>query len=81
MSIRYEAMHVDNLTITPVPAGTPLGESTVDEGEMALVFSYDEVVYLEGSKDQLIQVLSQALADLQAADPDGPIPPEFDIDS
>lgn len=61
MSVRYEGASARGTSVSIVPAGKELGEDIIPEGQMALVFSYDEVFYIQGTAEQLRKLLQRAL--------------------
>lgn len=79
MTAHYESYSVTNpfFRIDAVPSGSLIGEDTIDDGHVALVISADEVGVLYGPKDNLLAALRKAVADLEALDPNGPIPADY----
>lgn len=77
MTVRYEGINASDLSTTVVPAGSVLGEIVVDRDHLAIVLDYDEVVYITGSKDVLRRHLSRMLRQLEATEPNDPVPPDF----
>jgi hypothetical protein len=60
MSVRYEGAGVRNVSPIVLRAGDEIGDDVVPEGQLALCFSYDEVFYIVGPKDGLLQLLDRA---------------------
>lgn len=79
MTVRYEGINASDLSTTVVPAGSVLGEIVVDRDHLAIVldYAYDEVVYITGTKDVLRRHLSRMLRQLEATEPNDPVPPDF----
>lgn len=61
MSVRFEGAWASGTAVEVAGAGTTLGEDEVAEGHVAVVFSYDEVFYVEGTPDELRTLLQRAL--------------------
>ena len=61
MSVRYEAIDARYATVSVAQEGEELGEDLVGDGKMALVISYDEVVYIEGTRLELLQLIANML--------------------
>lgn len=61
MSTRYEGMDASATTVSTREAGEWVGEDLIREGRIALLFSYDEVVYIEGTRTEILGLLADAL--------------------
>lgn len=61
MTTRYEGAGAKDTRITVIPAGEEIGDDVVPEGQIALAFSYDEVFYLQGTPQQVRELLEVAL--------------------
>lgn len=68
MSVRYEGAGARGTSVSITPGGEELGDDVVPEGQMALVFSYDEVFYIQGTAEQLRRLLQRALDKINKAD-------------
>ena len=68
MSVRYEGAGARYVSPIVLHAGDEIGEDTVPEGELALCFSYDEVFYVVGTKEELLKLLDRARHRVEAKD-------------
>lgn len=64
MTTRYEGAGAGSVRITVVGPGEEIGADVVPEGQMALAFSYDEVFYVQGTREELSRLLSKCLVAL-----------------
>jgi hypothetical protein len=64
MTTRIEWASAFMTSIGVVPAGTEIGDDTVD-GELALVINADSVFVIEGDRDELINLLQTALTNVK----------------
>ena len=60
MSTRYEGAGAADVQVTIVKAGEEIGDDVVPEGQVALVFNYDEVFYIQGTVADLWFLLDRA---------------------
>lgn len=68
MSTRYESAGAKDTRVTVLKAGEEIGDDVVGEGNLALVFSYDEVFYMEGPAHDLRMLLTEAMNAVNGAD-------------
>lgn len=68
MATRWEGADASMTSVQVAGPGTALGEDTVPAGQAAVVFAYDEVFVLQGTRDRLRDLLFQALEDLEHLD-------------
>lgn len=61
MSVRYEGADAQSVMFDLLPGGSDIGLDTVPEGEYALCFNYDEVFYVQGTKQDLENLLNRGL--------------------
>lgn len=64
MSVHIEWMAASD-GVKVVPAGTEIGQDTVDAGHVALVFGADSLAVVEGTPKQVRDILTRALAALE----------------
>lgn len=62
MSIRYEGADARSVGCATTQGGMSIGEWQVGEGQFTLEFWYDECFYVEGTKQELLDVLARAKA-------------------
>lgn len=60
MSTRFEGAGAMDVKVTIAKAGEEIGEDVVPEGQVALVFNYDEVFYIQGTVADLWSLLDRA---------------------
>lgn len=60
VTTRFEGAGARDVKVTVVKAGEEIGEDVVPEGQIALVFNYDEVFYIQGTLPDLFFVLGRA---------------------
>lgn len=65
MSARYEGAGAADVQVTILKAGEEIGQDVVPEGQVALVFNYDEVFYVQGTMADLWSLLERARWQLQ----------------
>lgn len=78
MSLHVEWLHTSDTTATALPAGSEIGDQLVGEGNVAIVFGYDEAVVIEGSKERLIKLLTTALRRVESVSHDDLVPADFE---
>lgn len=71
MSVRYEGAAARDVGVGVLRAGEEIGDDIVPEGQMAVVFNYDEVFYLVGTAEDLSQVLGAARSLVRYVESDG----------
>lgn len=69
MSVRFEGAHAKYLNVSHVTGGEVLGEDVVAEGQYALVLGYDEVFYIEGTKEELQAAVNRMQAEVDRMPP------------
>lgn len=79
MTVHHESYSVTDpfFRIDAVPSGSLVGEDTIDDGHVALVISAGAVGVLYGPKGNLLAALRKAVTDLEALDPNDPIPADY----
>lgn len=78
MSLHVEWLSTRWMTSDAVPAGSRVGEATVDPGNVALVLWYDEAIVIEGPKEALAKRLRTALEQLEKVEPGDSIPENYE---
>lgn len=66
MSVRTEWFSAEWSTLTVAPAGEEIGEDTVNEGNVGLVLDGGECAVLEGTPEQIRNMLTDALRQLDS---------------
>jgi len=61
MSVRYEGAYAKDTTVSVAQAGEIVGQDEMPEGQIALLLSYDEVFYIQGTRSEVLDVLIDAL--------------------
>jgi hypothetical protein len=70
MSTRYEAAGTGDVRITVFQAGEEVGMDVIPEGQLGLIFNYDEVFYIQGPAEELIELMQEAIDKIkEATDP------------
>jgi hypothetical protein len=62
VSIRYEGADAWSLSFATTTGGADIGNCVVQDGQFALEMWYDECFYVEGSKQDLLDMLDRARA-------------------
>lgn len=62
MSVRYEFADAGMTSVTIADAGEVIGADVIQPDSLGVVFSYDEVFVLEGTREELTALLVKALA-------------------
>jgi hypothetical protein len=60
MTARYEGAAADRTIVDVLTAGEEIGGDVIPAGQVAVVFSYDEVFYLQGTPKALAILLGNA---------------------
>lgn len=60
MTTRYEGAAADRTTVEVLTAGEEIGDDIIPAGQVAVVFGYDEVFYLQGTAKDLSVLLGNA---------------------
>lgn len=68
MTTRYEGAGANDVAITIAQAGAEIGVDAVPEGQVALIFNYDEVFYITGTRQDLKALLHTGLRGLDEED-------------
>ena len=64
MTTRYEGAGARDTRLTIHAGGEEIGYDEVPEGHIALAFNYDEVFYIQGTPDEVHQLLVDAIVKL-----------------
>jgi hypothetical protein len=73
MSVRYEGAYAKYTGVYALKAGEEIGDDVVPEGQIAVVFSYDEVFYIVGTAEELSHLMGAAKAMVNYVESDGQI--------
>jgi len=60
MATRYEGIDAASATVSVYTEGMDIGMDIVAPGKIAVVISYDEVVYIEGTAQEVFNLLTDA---------------------
>jgi len=74
MTIRWSQMNAPHTFVEVVGEGTETGETEVQPGQVAVIFSADDAHVIDGTPAQVKALLEAALWQLQRFDPE--MPPE-----
>lgn len=68
MTTRYEAAGTGEVRITVFQAGEEVGMDVIPEGQLGLIFNYDEVFYIQGPAGELRELMQEAIDKINEAE-------------